>query len=302
MQTIRIQGRYGGPRLRDGLIVAFFRRSPFPQWSPQVRAVFELWLKTVPKEAVAWAAVGSSQAESKPLTSNTIAQALSQLDPSKVGEREINTFYVEGPEEVNPDFHFSMWGGQDSSEEERPERTNYVEMRFPTEWAGADGERLAEFTKAAADLLEYDSGYASLALHWSTDAELGAVAEDVMGIAFRHPGFDLHELATLRFDLGRRVVGARWMTLLGPDLAAQIGGSEGLRQQLAPDLQVEDLRHGLLLRCPGPPSPGDVNRHDDLPLLRRLAAVLEPITFFADDTRLFEDEDDYLRWQRRFLD
>ena len=100
MQPIRIEGEYGGPRLRDGLIVAFFRRAPFEQWALQVRAVFELWLATVPKTAVAWATVGSSQEESEPVSAGTVGQALAQLDPGKAAKRKISTFCIEGPQEI----------------------------------------------------------------------------------------------------------------------------------------------------------------------------------------------------------
>jgi hypothetical protein len=51
---------------------------------------------------------------------------------------------------------------------------------------------------------------------------------------------------------------------------------------------------------------GDRNRNDKADLLRSVAAVLEPVTFFGDkaiETYLFGDDyEKFARWDRRLLD
>ena len=49
-----------------------------------------------------------------------------------------------GPQEVNPDYLFDVWGGLDAVRAPENPRTNYVHMRFPTAWGGEDGERAGE--------------------------------------------------------------------------------------------------------------------------------------------------------------
>ncbi|PRP90197.1 hypothetical protein ENSA5_67190 [Enhygromyxa salina] len=39
---VEIEGKYGGPRLRYGLWVAFFKQAPFGKWAAEVAAAFEL--------------------------------------------------------------------------------------------------------------------------------------------------------------------------------------------------------------------------------------------------------------------
>lgn len=301
---IAIPGRYGGPMLRDGLVVAFFHQAPFDEWATAVLGAFEHWLAAVPKPALTFALPSSRESEAEPLGAGVLARCRAQLDPHKATQRKISAFELFGPQEVNPDYLFDVWGGLDAVRDPENPRTNYVHMRFPTAWGGEDGERLASFARELAERLDFDSGYASLALHWSTDAELIDARTRVPGLAIRHPGYDVHDHPELRYVLGRRSVGARWLTFLGPELAAELGGADALTMALAPDVLVESLPddRGLSLRVPGPPRPGDVNRGDTLPALHRMAEALEPVTYFGFESRLFPAQGDaYDRWQRRFL-
>lgn len=302
MDPIRIEGRYGGPMLRDGLVVAFFKQVPFPEWAAEVAAVFDLWQKAVPPEAIAFAAVGARAADPKPVNARTLGRCRSELDPKKAEKRDISAFELGGPGPVNPDYLFDFWGGLDAVREPDNPRTNYVHMRFPTSWLDESGDKLRDFALACAAALTFDSGYASLALHWSTDAEIVRAGPHIPGIVMRHPGLDLHHHAELRYELGRRCVGARWLTLLGPELAAELGEEAQLRADLPQDVEVAVLPHGVSLRAAGPPRPGDVNRNDPLPELRAMAAVLEPVTHFEEKSKLLVDPDALERWQRRFLD
>jgi hypothetical protein len=302
VDPILIEGRYGGPMLRDTLVVAFFRQIPFVQWAAEVRDVFALWQQTAPSDALKWAAVGSRATDVKPVGATTMSRCLGQLDPKKAAKREISSFELGGPGEVNPDWRFEFWGGLDAERNDDNPRTNYVYMRLPTTWLDETGDNLAEFTRACADKLSFDSGYASLGLGWSTDAELVRGAAQIAGLAMRHPGLDLHDPTAQRFELGRRCVGARWMTLLGPELAAELGDADGLREQLPEPVQVEAIDHGVVLRAAGPPRLGDVNLGEPLPELRAMAAVLEPVTHMAESSRLLVNPDTLERWQRRLLD
>nr|WP_255216232.1 type VI immunity family protein [Pseudenhygromyxa sp. WMMC2535] len=179
--------------------------------------------------------------------------------------------------------------------------TNYVEMRFPAEWADDNGERVARFALGVARILPHDSGYVSPALNWSNDAEIDDSAEDVHRLVFRHLGFDVHDHSQTYLYMGKRCLGARWMVFLGPALAEEVGGLETLSRALE-GISVTATANGVALRCSGPPVPGDVNRDDDFSQLRAMAKVLEPITYFDDEIGFFDDDEEYMRWQRRFLD
>jgi hypothetical protein len=288
--------------LRDGLIVAFFRQAPFAEWAAEVASVFELWLQTAPPEAIAFAAVGARASDVKPVRATTLARCRGQLDAKKAAQREISSFEIGGAGEVNPDWLFDVWGGTDAVREDDNDRTNFVQMRLPTAWLDEGGDNLQQFALACAERLTFDSGYASLALHWSTEAELVRAGSKIPGIGLRHPGLDLHDHKDLRFSLGRRCVGARWLTLLGPELAEELGGEEELRDDLPPSVEVSAIAHGVALRAEGPPAAGDVNLGDSLPAMRAMAETLEPVTHFVSSSRLLVDPDALERWQRRWLD
>jgi len=306
MDPIRIEGKYGAPRVRDGLILCFFRQDRFGGWAAAVGKAFEHWLSAVvPKEAVAHAAVGSSANKVEPVDGRTVAACREQLDAGKAAKRKITGFELGGPQKLNPDHLFLVWGSLDAERKAGNTRTNVVEMRLPTEFLDKTGDALAKLAADLAAILDPDSGYASLALHWSTDSELIRASDEQVPLALRHPGFDLHHSAVTRYHLGRRTRGARWWTYLGPELVTAVGGTPAFAT-LPPEVEVAAVGTGVAMRVKGLPRPGDVNRKDDLPPLRAMAKLIEPVTFFADEDfgrQVFADEQELLaRWERRFLD
>jgi uncharacterized protein YbjT (DUF2867 family) len=125
-------------------------------------------------------------------------------------------------------------------------------------------------------------------------------------LAARHPGYDV-QFNQVGRALGRRVRGARWLTFLGPEVSSTLGGAPRLRDALSKAIAVEPLAAGgLMIRAGQLPELGDVNKGIGVPLLREVAAVLEPITTFTEPMLLanFAEHDAtfFERWQRRFLD
>jgi Protein of unknown function (DUF3396) len=108
--------------------------------------------------------------------------------------------------------------------------------------------------------------------------------------------------------MGDGVRGAYWMTLVGPIALEALGlDADGLRQTLDDAaITVYELDHGVAIRAGDELRPGDVNYGDRLPLTRKVAAVLEPVTIVQDYAVFgFATEDPvtrFLEWQRRHLD
>ncbi len=297
LMNIELQGKYGGPRLRDGLVVALFKQGPFQKWSAEVAQAFQMWLNATGDEARAFASVGASSTEDKPVNARTIGRCRGMLDPKKAAARDLTAFNIHGPSQINADFYFGVQGSSDLMKGE----TNYFTMRFPSAWAEDGGDALAQFVSALAATVSFDSGYAGAALHWSVDAELTFLYEDVLPLAFRHPGFDMQDFDHAAYRMGDQIWGAQWMTLLGPDALARVCGLEALRAAV-PDFTIEETSHGVLVRSPMPPRGGDTNRGDGVEELRPLARFLEPVTMFPDTSSFFIDPSDAGRWYRRFVD
>jgi hypothetical protein len=168
---------------------------------------------------------------------------------------------------------------------------------------------MVQFVSKLAEALPYRSAYASPALSrgWEDMAHVREGARHIVPIACRHPGYDLPEnQATTSFMPRTKCRGSRWLTLLGPALLEELGGRDVLRNKLDPGVAVMAGGDGVLLRAGERPELGDVNRAEFAPLLRSVAAAIEPVTYFGDWKSLGDlfddDEDRVLRWERRHLD
>jgi hypothetical protein len=129
---------------------------------------------------------------------------------------------------------------------------------------------------------------------------------EIRHIAQRYPGYDVAVNDLTQLDIGARVRGARWITLLGPALAESLSGLDAIRAALPADVDVRDVAGIAMIRAGRTPELGDTNRKVEMPLLRAVARVLEPVTMFREVNLLSYfanfDDDALRRWERRFLD
>jgi hypothetical protein len=306
MTPIRHLDADGDLLVRDGLIVAFFAQRPFADLAAGVGAIFDEWLKALPPDTLQWASVGSGADNLSEYTKKTLGRCRDQIDPAKAAKRSLSAFTLQGPEAINPAFRFEVSGNLDPKSG-NVNKNNMVEVRFPTEFAAKSGfADFSEMVVRMAAAVPFDSGYASLALNFGSQVLLPQAAPIMAPLAMRHPGFDLHYNDLTRYQLGIRSRGARWLTLLGPRVLKKLGKPATWQKALTSGIDVLPAGDGLLLRAGPEPLPGDVNRKDNLPLLRAVAKAIEPVTCFDDNTvqrRFFRTEPDMAdRWNRRFLD
>ncbi|MFN0113198.1 MAG: type VI immunity family protein [Paracoccaceae bacterium] len=97
--------------------------------------------------------------------------------------------------------------------------------------------------------------------------------------SMRHPGLDvftgIDDRRAARLD-GLRTV--NWLTAIGSDLLADVGGSESLRKLLPSEVTMVPLPNGgLVLRAGPAPEIGDVNRRDRIPAYSAVNAALRPL-------------------------
>jgi hypothetical protein len=200
---------------------------------------------------------------------------------------------------------FGVVGDRDYSNDfssELPDPVGAVEIWFPLDYMSpAD---VATFAQAIADELPYYSGYASPAITFGPLGNAYDAGAVIKGFAPKYPGFDLPFQEGVRYEVGDKAIGARWLTFLGPRLVSRLGGEEAL-VVAAPSVEVSQVGHGILLRAGANPEIGDANRNIGTPLLRELARAIESVTVFDVESLkpLFQDDEDaFMRWERRFLD
>lgn len=292
--------------LRDGTILAFFLPMPFGDVAPAILDAFDTYLGTIPPKTLRWAAIGANADEWRPVAPATLTRCRTLLTGSGPARRSLTALTLTDGDEGGdaPGHGIQVIGNK--PDPEQADEVNLFQVFYPTEVLTT--EQVDDLVAKAcrfAETLPYVCGYGSPALLWA-ELESSAAFETARGLVRRYPGYDIQLNESGRSDLGTRVRGARWLTFLGPDLVARLGGADRLRAQLPAEVTVAPAGHGLMVRAGRTPELGDRNRRKDTPLLRAVAAVLEPVTLF-DEPAMFQcgfvsDDDELRAWERRFLD
>jgi hypothetical protein len=296
---IEAKNRDGNLLVRESVVAAFFVKRPYPEIAKGYGLVFEQWLQQTPEDAKKWGIIGPHGDEYKPIKQLTRARA--EFDAARAKTRNLSALKIGGPQRINPDYKFTFVGVRDLAKN----RANMFEIRTPVaEIEGDNVERYVDRIQEIAELVAFDSGYASIALTYGAHSQQLDFAKEARKWAFRHPGFDMPNNESSTAGIAQRIRGAYWLTFLGPWALEQLGGRSALKTALPAGIDLLQVGAGTMLRVGKYPEAGDVNKGDKLPMLRALAKILEPVTLFGDALldNLFVSEDQRARWERRHLD
>jgi hypothetical protein len=289
---------------RDGVIVVLFARESHFTLASKIGTLFDGFTALVGEDALQFI---TTSEEWKPLTPRRLAQARKRM--SVAANRGLPNECLEmkgGGDESDVGAYGFFYIGNDLS---REGDTSAVEMWLPTEAIERRGLDL--FTQDVlwlASHIPFSSGYCSLAFNVEDAAWLEVKRDVTTPLAMRHPGMDLHMIDITTSFMGDGVRGAYWLTLVGPAALQSLQlDAAGLRQALDdPSITIHELPHGVAIRAGDELRPGDINYGDRLPLTRKVAAVLEPVTIVQDYCAFGFSTDDpvtsFLEWQRRHLD
>ena len=201
-------------------------------------------------------------------------------------------------------FEYRSWTHPSSSPEGEPESICMASFWLPTDFLEERGpQHVRDLAKELAASLPFSSGYAGLAFKCNL-GRLG-ILELVRTVCFRHPGIDIVDVENLPLRLGSGLRASSWLTFLGPAPVERLGGVQNLRRQLtSPGTTMEELGPERVLISLGEwPEAGDTEHGASLPAYRELARVLEPELYYKKGSFDFTfTEEDWRRWERRFLD
>ncbi len=304
MQTVRIDDGSGDWLIRDQFVMAWFCAGPFPNLVPGIRNIFDSWLLSLPKETLAHTMIGTTASQPKKFGPKTLAQCYDILDVSKAKKRPVSMFSLGGPQEFNSDHWFTVVGDLNPVLSDYVTRSSLVEIRTSTEFVNTIGiQAYADFAQAMAAELPFTSGYASPALTVIAESLLYEASPQLIPLAFRHPGYDIHNNCWTRSSIRNRSVGARWMTFLSSELAESIGGVKDIQKQL-PKATITECGTGISIRLGDNPEIGDTNRRGGTPELSKLAKLLVPITYFKStglSSSFGGDDERRDEWEQRFF-
>ncbi|HYO67726.1 MAG TPA: DUF3396 domain-containing protein [Archangium sp.] len=188
--------------------------------------------------------------------------------------------------------------------EAEPDATSAVSFWLPTEYLEEHGpERVRNMAIELASALPFCSG--NVGLSFNCDLGLMGVAREVRKLWMRYPGMDLPLLHWNSLRIGAQVHGPSWLTFLGQPVLGELGGTKGLQARLrSPRTTVQAMEGNRGVVTLGAwPEAGDTQQAQLLPEYRELAHVLEPWLFRPPSTHGENlPPDEFLRWERRFLD
>jgi hypothetical protein len=191
------------------------------------------------------------------------------------------------------------WGWQ-LPRAKRPYWRNTLHFRVPA--SSSDDQGLLRLMLASCATLPVCSGHAGF--HLAMSQRRRTEWEPYL----RYLGVDLHDHAAASAEVGDRISGVHWLTVVGQAALESFGGATQLRKKLAAEVTLHEIGNSAaLLQLGNQPVMGDSNRGDLLPLYRDVARVLEPQLYWPQTAHLFDvdcapDEFTTKRWYRRFLE
>jgi len=290
--------------VRNGVTLTYFLEQFVFECSDALTAVFDLFVAGTRPGMLQWAVVNATSEQWRPVDEAVIKRMRDSLAPVGARKRKFTAFRVNDYGDEAPQYGFTL--ADRDKDKDQPDSLTLVQMTFPPVVVDeAHVENLCGFIDQCTALLKPVSGYCAPSLLPSESRQSVALAK-IAGIALRHPGYDVAVNDLTQLDIGHKVRGARWITLLGPALQERLGGIEQVKRALPKEIEVRDVAGTATIRAGKTPELGDRNQQVDTPLLRDVARLLEPITLFGEVDMLsnFANFDDNLlrRWERRFLD
>lgn len=280
---------------RDGLVFVLFVPGRHAQIGAAVADLAQAYVAMIGPDRMTL--IHDRGEQFRKLTPKKLAGAIARCREQRSSSSDFEFTLRDGTDELAvAEHYFNYAGGTDEAEDGE---ASAIEIWFPTEYLDQLG--IVPFVKgvlALAERVPFASGYVSLALNYHR-----FLRNFVRGIALRHPGIDVHDSSMTGMAIGDGVRGAYWLTLLGPQPLAKLGmDAAALRAALGDEITVHQMANGVAIQAGERPLAGDVNRNERLPLVRKVAQVIEPVQVVQEKGRIFtDDRDEWVNWQRRHL-
>ncbi|OJH34426.1 type VI immunity family protein [Cystobacter ferrugineus] len=294
--------------LREGLVLCFFMRRPHNEISQAVMRALDIYLNAVGPEKLGWTLEPESDDDPYEEGVETVMRPLDSAQWASVRDKIRDPIscllQLEEHENQVGGFHVEYHGIQRTTLElpTWSQAASALSFWLPTEYLEEKGpSQVRDMAVAMARELPINSGYVSLAFNYLF--RFRDVVRAVHENCFRYPGLDVHDLSDASMELGTRVRGAYWLNFYGQPLLGQLGGAEGLRQQLdSPQVSVEELGEGKVLVALGKePTIGEVEQKGELHPYRALARVLEPFLHQQKPDWFSFSLEQLRHWERRFM-
>jgi hypothetical protein len=272
-------------RLGVGFTLYFAR--PFKLVSPAILNLWKEYTSLVAPTTFTWARLGGGNRSRKaaPPVFRTIEAWLA-------GTKDYgDTCWIslhDGPFDCLGEHSF-MLTGYPEPKDEFQENAGFLDIVFPVrvldDWGS---ERLADALISLAAHVPFYCGVAGYVFHRSP-YKFNATLETMGALSKRFEGVEISASERLCYLAPRGLTTVNWLTFVGVDHLARLGGEAELTGKLRSLSQITSLPHGIVVKTGETPVIGDRNKgHDDLAELRKVYRVLQPAQF-TDPVYAFHD-------------
>ena len=287
--------------LRDGLVFVLFINKSHAEIAENAGQLFDKYIDTIGEDTLNY--IHDRGEFFRPMTKKILNRARKLLSSEGAKKRKDEFFTLisaNHPSEAGN--HLFQYSAEDLSQLD-PEETSYIEIWFPTEYVEQIGHEIfVQLILAMASLVPFTSGYCSLAFN-HPDWARTAAENYIRKIAFRYPGIDIHLTQSTAMVIGNSVRGAYWLTLLGPEPLSELGANiDDIKAELGDEIRVLEINKSIAIQAGDKPLSGDINSKDNLPLIRKVAKLIEPIMLIQDSGIFgFDEVEKFVEWQKRHL-
>jgi hypothetical protein len=257
-----------------GVTLVLYYAKSMEELADVVPKMYELYQSFIPERALR-SLLGTTGVWRK-ATKQALTSRFRQLHKEGVDYTSINLNSGELGHLGDYGFHF--FGSDLCHTEIYPRETCSFIMEFPIEaLAPEQRERFKEFVMAASGIADFESGYGGYAFKHLSMTWRGQALDWIFRLTQHYLALDISNNS---FDsvARRRVVNVSWITLLGHDVTADLGGTERIREQLSPEVKMQSLTNGTMLIAGDTPPIGDTNGDlQDIRWLKEVAALTKPV-------------------------
>jgi hypothetical protein len=155
-----------------------------------------------------------------------------------------------------------------------------LRMVLPVEWGDHPDQVIALAQDALAEF-PLSSGYAGYSLLWEETLVDREVIQWSIPLMLRYPGLGYGSVVRMSNGAKHGVAAVNWLTFLGAEAAAALGGLAALERSAPAGVSALGLgKAGVILRAGDAPQIGDANRQETLPIYgavgKLIAQVVSP--------------------------
>lgn len=262
--------------LQLGVGLTIFLPRPFDE----VRdAVFDMWtqyLNFVGKDKFTWARLGGGN-RSRAANKAVFTTINDWLTGKKPYGKHCWISIHSGPKDELGDYGFELEGLGEANE--LSENVGFVDLSFPLSVVAADPQAFSELVNSLCQKVPFYCGTAGFVFQRSP-FKFSATISKVAALSNRYQGIEIRASEREAYWAAKGLVSVNWITLLGQDLADQLGGKASITKKLPKGCTVTQLDHGISIRAGDQPLIGDKNSgNDELALWRQVYKVLKPAQF-----------------------